>query len=170
MSEKILMGKIVTAVGIKGEVKVYSYSNDGFNDIKHIYLDDKKYPVSKSRMNGNTAVLKLKDVNDRNTAESLVNKEVYIKEEDLKELPENKFYFRDLIGCTVFDKNSGGFVGEITDVIEFNASQATLEIKCENGKKFLLPFVAEFIKEVDVKEKKVNVALIPGFIDGAIEV
>ncbi|MCQ2555572.1 MAG: ribosome maturation factor RimM [Clostridia bacterium] len=168
MSESILMGKIVSAVGIRGEVKIYSYSDDGFLKQKHIYVEKDEYKVEKARMQGNTAVLKLKNVNDRNTAETLIGKNVYIMEEDLEELPEDNYYIRDLIGCKVIDIETSEYIGEVKDVLQYTA-QDQLEIKMESGKTFLVPFVKAFAKEVLIREKTIKVALIPGFIEGAIE-
>ncbi len=171
--EKILIGKVVNVVGIKGEVKIYNYSTpDRFEHLEHVYLEKKnnltEYKIQKARHTGNTSVVLLEGINDRNQAEFLVNSAVYIMEEDLEELPEGIYYIRDLIGCKVIDLETGVEIGVITNVDQSSA-QDNYEIKLANGKLTLIPAVKEFIKEIDIKSKQVKVKLIPGFIDEGIE-
>ncbi len=175
--EKILIGKIVNVVGLKGELKVYSYSDkDGFEGLKHIYVKGKKtmdkmdeYDVEGSRNQKNMVVLKLKGVDDRNAAEALKERELYIGEEDLRELPEDTFYIRDLMGMQVLDYETGDTIGELVDVLQ-NSAQDNYVIKTLKGQEILLPAVEEFVKSVSLEERTVKVKLIPGFIDEALEV
>ena len=58
--EKIHVGKIVNAVALKGEVKVYTYSNpERYEEIKEIYVENKPHKIEKVRFQGNTVILKL---------------------------------------------------------------------------------------------------------------
>ena len=107
--EKIKIAKIVNAVGLRGEVKVYNYSDDRerFEDLDEIIVSGKQETVRKIqgvRYQGNMVILKLEGVNDRNAAEALKESDVYITEDDLRELPEDTFYVRDLIGMKVIDE------------------------------------------------------------------
>ena len=172
--EKILIGKIVNVHGINGEVKVYSYTNQGrFNELDRIILEKKnkngEYEIVSARDQGNTVLLKLKGVNDRNTAESLRDYEVYITEDDLGELPEDEFYIRDLIGCSAINAENGAKFGEIAGVIQYTA-QDTYEIKLNSGKMTYIPAVKEFVKEINIEAGEIRFNLIPGFVDDAYEV
>ena len=64
--EKILIGKIVSAVGLKGELKVYNYSDrpDIYEDTEAIYVDDVLMPVRSVRMQKNMVVLGLVGIDD----------------------------------------------------------------------------------------------------------
>jgi len=171
--EYIKIGKIVNVVGIKGEVKVYNYSDpDRYDDIDRILIKEKKeyleYHVKSSRTQKNMVVLKLKEINDRNEAEKLKEKEVFITEEDLRELPEGTFYVRDLVGCEMIDVKDDSVVGTITSVLQ-NGPQDIYEVKLSKGSSTYIPAVKKFIKEIKIEEKKVFVDLIPGFVDNAIE-
>ena len=118
------------------------------------------------------AILKLKGVNDRNAAEALKDCDVYITEADLRELPQDTFYIRDLIGCSVINESdkseTAEEIGVITDVLQ-NSAQDIYQVKTKSGKEVLIPAVSEFVKEINIDEKIVRVSLIPGFIDGAVE-
>ena len=147
--EKIKIGKIVNAVALRGEVKVYSYSDrkERYEALKEILVEQKKgftpYEIQNVRYQKNIVILKLRGVDDRNAAEALKERDIYITEADLPELPDDTFYVRDLIGCEVRDEKNGSV----------------------SGKETMIPAVAEFVKKVDMAQRIVTVALIPGFID-----
>ena len=168
--EKIKIGKIVNAVALRGEVKVYHYSDykERFEELEEILVERKgkytAYEIENVRYQKNTAILKLKGVDDRNAAEALKESDIYITEDDLRELPEDTFYVKDLIGCRVINEENGAEIGVIKDVLQ-NSAQDIYQITLKNGKEALIPVVGEFVREVSIKEKYVKIHLIPGFID-----
>lgn len=180
--EKIKIGKIVNAVALRGEVKVYHYSDykERFEELEEILVERnaakkhtmESYEIEGVRYQKDMAILKLKGVNDRNAAEALKDCDVYITEADLRELPEDTFYIRDLIGCRVINRSENTEneeeIGIITDVLQ-NTAQDIYQVKTKAGKEVLIPAVGEFIKEINIDEKTVIVSLIPGFMDGALE-
>ena len=180
--EKIKIGKIVNAVALRGEVKVYHYSDykERFEELEEILVERNaakkhamvSYEIEGVRYQKDMAILKPNGVNDRNAAEALKDRDVYITEADLRELPQDTFYIRDLIGCSVItesDKSEAAEeIGVITDVLQ-NSAQDIYQVKTKSGKEVLIPAVSEFVKEINIDEKIVRVSLIPGFIDGAVE-
>ena len=168
--EKIKIGKIVNAVALRGEVKVYSYSDrkERYEALKEILVEQKKgftpYEIQNVRYQKNIVILKLRGVDDRNAAEALKERDIYITEADLPELPDDTFYVRDLMGCTVLDGRTGGKLGVIKEVLQ-GAAQDVYVITLLSGKETMIPAVAEFVKKVDMAQRIVTVALIPGFID-----
>ncbi len=163
--DRILIGKIVSAVGIKGEVKVYSYSDDDerFDTLEGVFVGDRYYAIESSRLQKGMPILKLEGVADRNAAEALREKEVFITEDDLEELPEGVFYVRDLIGLEVYDEG-GALLGHLTDVLQ-NTAQDLYEVKLENGKKLLIPSAGDFIQKIDPENGRITVRLIEGMLD-----
>jgi len=141
--KEIEIGKIVTAVGIKGEVKFYSFSDDPMKlaELEYIYIgkNKTKYDVEKVRSpKGNTAALKLNGVDTRNDAELLKDKLCYIDESMLADLDEGEYYIKDLIGLEVY------------------------LIKTEDGSEILVPAVKEFIKDIDVVAGRIYINFIEG--------
>ena len=78
--EKIKIGRVVNAVALRGEVKVYNYSGykERYEELTRIIVDDKEYEIEKVRYQQHMVILKLSGINDRNAAESLKTKDVYI--------------------------------------------------------------------------------------------
>ena len=163
--EKIKIGKIVNAVGLKGEVKVYNYSDseEVYERTPEIYAGDRLLKVENVRMQKNMVILKLSGIDDRNAAEATKGTELFITEADLPELPEGQFYIRDLIGMEV-EEQGGSFHGVVTDVLQ-NTAQDIFEVKRDDGKTVLIPKVDAFVQKIDGKERLITVTLIEGLMD-----
>lgn len=174
LMEKIKIGKIVNAAALKGEVKIYHYSDykERFEELDSVIVcgdrrgsDERQYEIENVRYQKDMVIAKLKGVNDRNAAESLKGFDVFITEEDLRELPEDTFYIRDLIGCEVIDGRDGKTLGQISDVLKTGA-QDIYQVELAFGGQALIPAVAQFIEKVDIRQKTVVIKVIPGLIPG----
>lgn len=164
--EKIEIGRIVSAVGIRGEVKILSYAEkpSRFRPPQEILVGEEgeAFDIVSSRASGTTVIVKLDGVADRNAAERLRGRSVYIREGDLPELPEGQYYVRDLIGLRVIDDVSGEEVGRVHDVLQ-NSAQDVYEISSAGGGAVILvPGVPEFIRRVDIVGGTVRIRFIEG--------
>lgn len=163
--EKIKIGQIVNVVALKGEVKVYNYSDykERFEELDYIYVEDKKTNIENVRYMKEMVILKLEGSNDRNAAEALKGKNVYIGEDQLRELPEDTYYIRDLIGLEIRDQEDKK-IGNLKDVIQ-NSAQDLYEIELENKNVTLIPAVEEFVLDINLQEKYIKVKIIEGMLD-----
>lgn len=162
--ETIKIGQIVNAVGLKGEVRIYSFAESlqRFEDLKEVFVGEESFLIEKFRIHKNTIVLKLKNINTREAAEGYRNKYIYIPEGELEELPEDAHYIKDLLGLDVYHKD-GEKLGLVHDVIK-GPGQDLYEIKGIE-KNFYLPGVKEFILEIDLKKKRITVDPPKGLMD-----
>lgn len=160
----IKIGQIVKAVGLKGEVKIYSFAENlqRFENLKEIFVENELFLIEKSRVQKTTVVLKLEDINSSEIAEGYRNKFVYIPEEALEKLPEDSYYIKDLLGLEVYEKN-GEKLGLVSDIIK-GPGQDLYEIK-GNDKTFLLPGVKEFVLDIDLAKKRITVDPPKGLLD-----
>ncbi|MBR0596796.1 ribosome maturation factor RimM [Sinanaerobacter chloroacetimidivorans] len=163
--EKIEIGQVVNVVGLKGELKVYHYTDykERFEELSVILLENKEYQIDGVRYMKDLVILKLEGINDRNEAEKQKGKSVYIRKEDIRVLPEDTYHIFDLIGLKVIDENDRA-IGTLSDVIQ-NSAQDLYEVETENKKKFLIPAVEEFILEINIDEKFMRIKLIEGLMD-----
>lgn len=164
--EKIEIGKVVNAVGLKGEVKVYNYSDykERYEELDEIYIDEKIVKIEKVRYQQEMVILKLTGVDDRNSAETLKGKSILIKEEQLRELPEDTFYIKDLIGLKVVNDEDNSELGTLKDVVQ-NSAQDLYFVQLKNGGECIIPAVGEFVKSISMEEKVIRVKLIEGMLD-----
>ena len=163
--EKIKLGQIVTAVGIKGEVKVYPYTDipERFEEIDSLMIESKTAKINGVRYMKNMVILRLEGVDDRNAAEALRGKNLYIDRKDMWEMPEDTYLVKDILGMTVMDPE-GNRIGKLVNVIQ-NSAQDLYEIEQEDGKKFLLPAVGEFVQTVNLNKRIMVVRLIEGLVE-----
>lgn len=163
--EKIKIGKIVNAVGLKGEVKVYNYSDSSeiYEITPEIYVENELMEIENVRLQKNMVILKLKGVNDRNAAEAAKGRELFITEEDLPQLEDGEYYIRDIIGMTIREED-GNILGKVKDVLQ-NTAQDVLEVERENGKQLLIPWVDEFVFDIDMSSGEMTVRLPDGLLE-----
>ena len=169
--EKVLIGKVGSPVGIKGEFRVNLYSQDSGNlkEGKVLLLERAEKSVSgaieKVRYQKDKPVVRLKGIDDRNAAEDIRGMDVSIYAKDMEELPEGEHYVRDLIGCKVVDlAQDGAEIGVLRDVIQ-NTAQSVLDVSTPDGKQVLIPAVDAFMRSIDEEAGVIEVELIPGFLD-----
>ena len=169
--EKVLIGKVGSPVGIKGEFRVNLYSQDSGNlkEGKVLLLERAEKSVSgaieKVRYQKDKPVVRLTGIEDRNAAEDIRGMDVSIYAKDMEELPEGEHYVRDLIGCRVVDMAQGGAeIGVLRDVIQ-NTAQSVLDVSTPDGKQVLIPAVDAFLRSIDEEAGIIEVELIPGFLD-----
>ncbi len=163
MEDRILIGRITGSFGIRGEVKVYSYSGfaDRFDDLETVYVEEKPYALVGTKKKPKVTVLKLEDVDDRDAAELLRGKEVYMSEEDLRDLPEDEYYVRDLIGMEVC--SGDGVLGTLKEVLT-DRPQDVYVVSLAGGGECMIPAVSSFVKEVDMDSNRIFVELIEGMV------
>ena len=107
-------------------------------------------------------LLKLEGIDDITEAEKYKNFYIKINRKDAVELDEDSYFIIDIIGCEVFTEENQK-LGKVVDVFP-TGSNDVYTVKNEEGKEILLPAIADVIKDVDVKNKKIVIHLMEGLI------
>lgn len=147
---KIIVGKVLKAQGIKGEVKLGCALDDAkmLKKVKLFYIGANTYTVESLRFDGVFCYAKFAEVNDRNGAESLQNWDVYA-EKDAINVPDGRYFIDDLVGCRV-SLNNGNSVGKVTEVLQYGSADV---IVCDGSKPLSFPFLKDLVISVDVESK-----------------
>jgi 16S rRNA processing protein RimM len=150
MQEKIKIGKIVSAHGIAGCVKVVSYADDlGVYD-KLFFDDGSEFKfVIKSKVK-NLIITKLDNIETRNAAEALKGQFIYINKSQLANTEENEFYIFELQGLKVLNQKSEE-IGHVIGVYNYNAGDI-IEVKFANEKSKMFLFKKEYFPTILPKE------------------
>lgn len=161
----IKIGEVVNVVGLRGELKIYPYSEnkERFETLKTLYFDDTQVNIEQVRYKENLVILKIQGIDDRSGAEACRGKEVFMKEEELEELPQGTYYVKDILGFQIEDV-SRGIIGILKDVRD-NGAQSLFIIENNQGGELLVPAVEEFFIGVDMDRKVVMVDLIEGMYE-----
>ncbi len=151
---KVCLGAIVGVHGIKGEVKIKSFSDDE----KHLTAygalsnadDSQQIELKLVGHSKDLLRAKIKGVENRTTAEKYVGTGLYIGRDKLPDLAEEEYYHTDLIGLEV--KNSSGLVlGKVNALYNFGAGDI-LEVKTNAGNLEMLPFNKNFVPVISIKD------------------
>lgn len=166
MNKYLELGQIVNVKGLKGEVKVNSFTDDNtkFERIPKVFLKRKEtlkeYEIEKVGYAKNQVIIKFKNVNTVEEAESLRNSYIVVDRKIFGELPEGVYYIADLIGLDVFTE-ANEYLGKVDDIFSTGSNDVYV-VKDELGKQKLLPGIDEVIKQIDLELGKIIVNLIEG--------
>lgn len=168
--EYIQIGMIANTHGLKGELKIISFSD--FDDLRYrkgntvyIYSQGEYLPfvVETHREHKGFSLVSFGGYQDINAIEQYKGCAIFVNKDDREELPEGEYYIDELIGYTVEDE-SHSFLGEVINVEETNGAQNNLRIKMADGKEVLIPYVDAFVIEVNDKNKVITVEVIEGLL------
>jgi len=165
--EKVLLGKINGLFGIKGWIKVFSYTQprDKVVEYKHWYLGDDQHrqleqvEVEQGQSHKAGVIAKLKSINDRDDAVRLLNQNIWVAVDQLETLSEDEYYWFQLIGLEVYDVDSN-YIGKIKDLMETGANDVIVvagEGK-HTKKEHLIPYLqGQVIKNIDLEQQRMVV-------------
>ena len=165
------VGQIVGTHGIAGEMRVQPWcdSPDFLTKFKTLYTDkngDNAVKVKSSRVHKNIVLIKFPDITTIEQAERMRGKVLYISRKDAN-IADGEWFIQELIGCTVFDADTGKDYGILSDVSKTGANDVW-HIK-KDGKEYLLPAINDIIANVDVANEKVEIhSIIKGIFDDEI--
>ncbi|WP_218312775.1 ribosome maturation factor RimM [Alteromonas antoniana] len=169
-SDKVVIGKIGAPYGVKGWVKINSYTEtpEGIFDYQPWNLsDDNEYQIDQWRPNGKNLVAKITGVESRDDAERIKNLDICIDADQLPDLGDEGFYWRELTGMQVVT-TQGYDLGVVKEVFNTGANdvlQVRANVKDAFGQKErLIPFVFDdVVQSVDKEGKVITVDWDPGF-------
>ena len=157
----LYIGKLVNTHGIKGEVRLLSkfrYKDKVFVKGFKVYVgkDKEEFEIEKYRVHKNFDMLVFKDNYDINKVEYLKGSLVYINKDDLH-LDDDTFLSIDLIGFNVIIDNKN--IGIIKEVLDTTANEVLV---LDNN--VMIPYVKDFIDNINIKEKTITIKNIKGLI------
>lgn len=152
-------GEVVSTHGIQGEIKILPWADspEFLLDFKTLYLNGKPYSVLSSRVHKTCVLAKLQGIDTPEQATLLRGQVVSVDRSGLS-LPEGTVFIADLIGCRVIDEEENE-IGKVKDVLTMPSSDVYV---IEGKKKYMIPAVKEFVREINVAEGFVRVRLIEG--------
>ena len=164
MDEMICIGEVTKIRGLKGEVKVYLWT-----DIPEQFSAQKSLTLRKTDFERNLKVagieyhprflfLKFKDVNSAEEASELVGAEIVIPKSKRMELPDDFYYFDMLEGFSVVSER-GESIGILRDISHYPASDAL--VVSMGDTEIEIPFVKELVPKVDVESKVITIIDMP---------
>lgn len=162
MDSPLIIGKIGSPYGIKGWNHLFSYTEKKINIFQYqpwfikkdhqwiqIKVEDKKNINKK-------IIIKVHNVNDRNQAQKLINILIAINTNQLPQLPQLEYYWKDIILCNVFNKKNK-YIGKVINILQSNAHDILI-LQNIQKKEILIPFIQKkIIQKVDIYKKTIHI-------------
>lgn len=166
----LTIGKIINTHGINGELKILEQTDfpERFTAGNLIYIINSKkeaveVEIESYRVMNKFGLLKIKGYDHIKDAEALKGLELKIKKEQAGKLDEGEYYYFEIIGCEVYTTNNE-LIGVIDSVMSPGANDVWVVLN-EDKKEFLIPFIPTIVKNVDVKNKRVEIEIMEGLLD-----
>jgi 16S rRNA processing protein RimM len=163
------LGHISKVHGVKGEVVIVLDVDDAtrYKKMESVFveLNQQLVPffVERITIKNKQSIVKFDGMNSIDQASMLINASVFLPVNLLPKLNEASFYFHEIIGFRVNDKNHGN-IGTVETILEY-PSQNIIQIRDDNKNEILIPVRNEFIVNVDRENKCLNVNTPEGLID-----
>jgi 16S rRNA processing protein RimM len=168
-NELVPVGKIIGTHGIKGLLKVYSYSGNiqSLQSAGTAFLKGKDESLSEHSIKSVSAhaggfILGFDGFSDINQVLSMTGSELCLKLSQLPVPDEDEYYWRDLLGLTVLT-DQGVELGTVVDIFETGSSD--IYVVRGGSKEYLIPAIADVISCIDLPGKKMIITPLDGLLD-----
>lgn len=161
--ERIVLGRITGVFGIKGWVKIQSYTEPleailKYDDWQLERRDAQRaVTVREGRRHGKQLVAHLESVDDRDVAATFVGFEITVARTSLAPLAAREFYRADLIGLEVRDA-TGALLGRVDHFIDAKAHPLMV---VRGERELWLPVTAQHLRRVDLAKGEIHVDWLP---------
>ncbi len=160
------MGEITGLFGVRGWVKVFSYTRPREAILQYdpwlLKIDGHWQPVHRVDGNGsgNSVCARLEGCRDRDQAAALVGKEIAILPDQLPPLKEGEYYWSQLVGLRAINQ-TGVDLGVVDHLIETGANDVLVIIDGEQER--MLPYIPDVVKRVKLDDRVLEVQWDPDF-------
>jgi 16S rRNA processing protein RimM len=160
VADRICVAQIGAAHGVRGEVRLWSFTGDPMAVATYGPLESEdgrqRFEIEALRPAKDHFVARLAGVSDRTAAEKLTNVKLYVSRDKLPPVEDDEtFYHADLIGLAAVTPD-GASLGTVTAIHNFGAGDL-IEIRPEGGDALLVPFTSRAVPEIDMKARRMVV-------------
>lgn len=161
----IVLGKITSVHGVRGEVKIYSFTDpiDNLLDYHHWTLkrdgEVKQVELVSGRLQGKVLVAKLKGLDDREVARTFAGFDICVPRALLPDLDDGEYYWHQLEGLNVIDLQ-GQLLGRIDHLLETGSNDVMVVKPCPGSlddRERLLPYTEQCVQRVDLAAGEMRV-------------
>ena len=161
-----VFGEIVKTRGLRGCLKVLSFleSQDVLDGLDFVYVESKtgqksRHEIKKINATGHFLFLELNGISNVDEAQKFVGSKLLLPKDLLGELPEDEYYWSDIIGLDVYTAE-GRHLGRIESIFPTGSNDVYV-CRGEDGE-FLIPAIADAIVRIDLASHKITVKLLEG--------
>ncbi|HET9573980.1 MAG TPA: ribosome maturation factor RimM [Methyloceanibacter sp.] len=165
--ERVLLGEIGAAQGLKGEVRLHSFTEEEEAITAYGPLEDETghvIEIEALRATPKALIARVKGVTTREGAEALTGTKLYIPRSRLPEREEEEWYHAELIGLAALDRD-GVTIGRVVAIQNFGAGDLLELAPANGGPTVLIPFTRETVPEIDVEGERLTLVPPAGLLE-----
>ena len=159
-TQPVILGRISGLFGVKGWVKVYSYTEprEAVLNYNRWLLSGKdgwqEATVAEGQRHGKTVIVRIDGYDDRDQAAGLIGTEIGIPRDELPETEDDQYYWSDLEGLSVVDRD-GTELGKVGHLLETGANDVMV---VKGDTELLIPFAMDkVVLGVDLTKGEIRV-------------
>ena len=166
--EFIIIGKVVSTQGNKGEVNVLPLTDsiNRFKKLSTVFLGNNHgktiIDIEKIRIQKDMVILKIKDIENIKEAKTVVGSFIEVERKNAVKLPKDNYFIFEIIGLEVYDENNL-FLGRIENVISTGSNDVYI-VKGKNKKELFIPAIREVVKDINLEKKRITINIVDGLI------
>ncbi|MDO9555433.1 MAG: ribosome maturation factor RimM [Atribacterota bacterium] len=166
--EFIMIGKVVSTQGNKGEVNVLPLTDsiDRFKNLDNVFLRNKNSQtilnVEKIRIKKDMVILKLKGIENIEEAKVIVGSFLEVERKNAVKLSKDTYFIFEIIGLEVYDENNI-FLGKVENVISTGSNDVYV-VKSKDKEELFIPAIREVVKNVNLEKKRITIKMVDGLI------
>lgn len=167
--ELIPVGRIIGTHGVKGHMKLNSYSGNAESlskacsvVVRSVGGVDRDFDLKGFKANSGKFIIGLQGIDDIDLTPPFIGSELCLKRCHLPKLAADEYYWTDLIGLKVIT-DSGAQLGSLVDIFETGSSD--IYVVKGDDREYLIPAIADVIKQVDLESGAVIITPLEGLLD-----
>ncbi len=166
MDRRVVLGRVSGLYGVRGWVRVHSYTRppDNLLDYRELTLgavaDGRRLVLEEGRRHGKALIARFAGFDDRDAAAALVGQELSVDREALPETEGDEYYWADLTGLEVLNRD-GVLLGRVEGLLGTGANDVLV---VRGDRERLVPFVqGRYVLDVDLAGGRMTVDWDPDF-------
>jgi 16S rRNA processing protein RimM len=161
--DRVVIAHLTRPRGNKGELCAISLTShpERFEQLTEVQVGTERHALERVWYHNNEPVFKFLGVDSISDAEKLAGQDVSIPAGERLALPEDEYYFADLVGCRVLDVRSGNLIGVVTG---WQEAGGPVVLELDNGR-VLVPFARAILPKIDVRAREIGADLPDGLLD-----
>jgi len=166
--EFIMIGKVVSTQGNKGEVNVLSLTDsiERFKNLDNVFLRNKNNQtilgVEKIRIKNDMVILKLKDIENLEEAKMIVGSFLEVERKNAVKLSKDTYFIFEIIGLEVYNENNI-FLGKVENVISTGSNDVYV-VGRKDKEELFIPAIHNIVKNIDLEKKRITINMVDGLI------
>ena len=158
-NERIVIGRVGAAHGIRGELRIIPLTDfpERFAVLREVMVGDELLHIESVKPQGKNFLMRFREYTVREDAQKLTGRLLTVARAEAAPLDEGEYYVFDIVGLTVYDEEDNE-LGTVENVLR-TGSNDVYAVRSEDGREILIPALRKVVRTIDVPNGRMTVRL-----------